>query len=126
MFSGGRASTCALMAQVATYDRYSARDIVLQTHSHDTEEEVVLLAPLVRDQRFAVVTSAAHMPRTMQLFHAAGLYPQPAPTHFLDRENPHPNWRDFGLPDADSLARAEFAVHEYLGLAWLQVKTWFD
>lgn len=125
LLSGGEKHV-PLMAQVASTIGIPPIDIVLQQRAHDTEDEVALLAPMVRGQRFAVVTSAAHMPRTVQLFHSAGLYPQPVPAHFLDRENPHPNWRDFGLPNADSLARTEFAVHEYLGLAWLQIKTWFD
>ncbi len=123
LLSGGE-SHVPLMAQLATAIGVPATDVLLQQHSHDTEDEVDLLAPLVRGRHFAVVTSAAHLPRTIQLFHAAGLYPQAVPTHFLDRENPHPNWRDFGLPNTDSLARAEFALHEYLGLTWLQLKEW--
>lgn len=115
-----------LMASVAATIGIPTQDLVLQARSHDTEDEVALLAPMVKGQRFAVVTSAAHLPRTMQLFHAVGLDPQPVPAHFLDRENPHPNWRDYGLPNTDSLARTEFALHEYLGLAWLQVKDWVN
>ncbi|MDB6060530.1 MAG: hypothetical protein JWM78_633 [Verrucomicrobiaceae bacterium] len=115
-----------LMSRVAVAIGVPAADILLQARSHDTEEEVKLLAPMVVGQRFAVVTSAAHMPRTMQLFHAAGLEPQAVPAHFLDRDNPHPNWHDFKLPDADSIARTEFAAHEYMGLAWLSVKAWFE
>jgi uncharacterized SAM-binding protein YcdF (DUF218 family) len=129
IFSGGngRNETHAeLMAQVAATIGVPSQDILLQTESNDTEEEVTLLTPLVRDQRFAVVTSAAHMPRTIQLFHSAGLYPQAVPTHFLNRNNPHPNWRDHYFADVDSIARAEFAMHEYLGLAWLRVKGWFN
>jgi uncharacterized SAM-binding protein YcdF (DUF218 family) len=125
LLSGG-AKHVPLMASVAVTVGIPARDLVLQARAHDTEDEVALLAPLVEGQRFAVVTSAAHLPRTMQLFHAAGLDPQPVPSHFLDRENPHPNWRDYALPNTDSLARTEFAVHEYLGLAWLQIKGWMN
>lgn len=127
VLSGGgkKESHAILMAQVATGIGVPASDIVLQTTSLDTEEEVGLLKPIVGNHRFAVVTSAAHMPRTMTLFHAAGLDPVPAPTHFLNRDNPYPNWRDLFLPNVDSLARAEFAVHEYLGLLWLEIKSWF-
>ncbi len=128
VLSGGgvRESHAMLMAQVATRIGVPAGDIVLQTVSRDTEEEVGLLKPIVGAHRFAVVTSAAHMPRTITLFNAVGLNPIPAPTHFLDRDNPHPNWRDFALPNTDSLARSEFAVHEYLGLWWLKLKSCFE
>jgi uncharacterized SAM-binding protein YcdF (DUF218 family) len=125
LLSGGE-KHAPLMAKVAATIGIPAADIVLQQRSHDTEDEVALLEPMVRGKSFAVVTSAAHLLRTMQLFEAAGLHPQPVPAHFLDRENPHPNWRDFGLPNTDSLARAEFALHEYLGLAWLRLKAWFS
>ena len=116
----------ALMLQVASAIGIPPADIVVQSQSHNTEQEVGLLKPIVGAHRFVVVTSAAHMPRTMTLFRAAGLDPVPAPTHFLDRNNPHPNWRDFMLPDTESLARAEFAAHEYLGLLWLRVKSCFE
>ncbi len=127
IFSGGGAheSHAILMAQVASRIGVPTDDIVLQTVSRDTEEEVGLLKPIIGEHRFVVVTSAAHMPRTMTLFNSVGLQPIPAPTHFLDRDNPHPNGRDFMLPDTESLARAEFAVHEYLGLLWVQVKSYF-
>ena len=127
VLSGGgeHESSAVLMANVAMAIGIPTADIVLQTESRDTEQEVRLLAPIVKNRRFAVVTSAAHMPRTMALFEAAGLHPIPAPTHFLDRNNPHPNWRDFILPDTESLARAEFAMHEYLGSMWLKLKSWF-
>jgi uncharacterized SAM-binding protein YcdF (DUF218 family) len=128
VLSGGgeNESHAILMEQVATRIGVPAEDILLQTLSRDTEEEVGLLKPIVGEHSFAVVTSAAHMPRTILLFNAAGLYPLPAPTHFLDRNNPHPNWRDFMLPDTESLARAEFAVHEYLGLLWVKIKSFFN
>src|SRR5690606_12974751 len=124
--NGGETQHARLMAEVALAIGIPPRDILMQTLSHDTEQEVAALAPLVRDKRFAVVTSAAHMPRAMLEFHAQGLSPQPVPTHFLNRNNPHPNWRDRSFPSVDGIARAEFATHEYLGLLWLQMKGWFE
>lgn len=125
ILSGGVGSDephAVLMQRVAEEIGVPAQDLLLQAESFDTEDEVRALLPLVRGHRFGVVTSAAHMPRTMASFEAAGLQPLPAPTHFLNRDNPHPNWRDFTVPTVDSLARSEFAVHEYLGLAWLRLK----
>lgn len=124
VISGGP-EPAVVLARVAESIGIPAQDMILQANSQDTEQEVGLLKPIVASSRFVVVTSAAHMPRTMKLFHAEGLTPIPAPTHFLDRNNPHPNWRDFMLPDVESLDRAEFAIHEYLGLLWLEIKSWF-
>jgi uncharacterized SAM-binding protein YcdF (DUF218 family) len=121
--AGGEPEPIAeVVARVAQTIGISAADILIQPQGHNTEQEVQLLAPLVGQQRFAVVTSAAHMPRTMSLFTAAGLKPVPAPTHFLDRFNPHPNWRDLTAPNTESLARAQFALHEYIGMLWLRLK----
>jgi uncharacterized SAM-binding protein YcdF (DUF218 family) len=119
---GERETFAAVAARVAELTGVPAGDILQQPWSHNTEQEVALLKPMVGDRRFAVVTSAAHMPRTMQLFAAAGLHPVAAPTHFLDRYNPHPNWRDWSTPSVSSLERAQFALHEYVGLAWLWLK----
>ena len=126
LLSGGGEyeSHARVMAAVARAIGVPGSDIVLQTESLDTEEEVSLLKPLIGARRFAVVTSAAHMPRTMELFLAAGLNPLPAPTHFLTRENPHPNWWDLSWPSVGNLGRTEFAVHEHLGLLWLKIKRW--
>ncbi len=121
--TGEREPHAELMARVANSIGVPEQDILLQTESHNTEDEVTQLQPLLAGKKFAVVTSAAHMPRTMALFEAAGMHPLPAPTHFLDRDNPHPNWRDFTRPNPDALARSEFAAHEYLGLLWLQIKS---
>ncbi len=121
VISGGPKTTPVLVA-VANSLGVAAQDVVIQANSMDTESEVALLKPIVAADRFVVVTSAAHMPRTMRLFQAAGLDPIAAPTHFLDRNNPHPNWRDFMLPDTESLERTAFALHEYLGILWLEIK----
>ena len=120
--TGRKESYASVAARVAQVIGVPASDIQLQADGHNTEQEVVLLAPIVGQQRFAVVTSAAHMPRTMQLFAAAGMQPLAAPTHFLDRYNPHPNWRDWSAPSVASVERMEFALHEYLGIAWLWLK----
>jgi uncharacterized SAM-binding protein YcdF (DUF218 family) len=120
--SGESEPSAVMMSRVAQTIGIDAADILLQPFPRNTEQEVRLLAPMVGRQRFAVITSAAHMPRTMSLFAAAGLQPLPAPTHFMDRLNPHPSWRDFSAPNADNLIRAQFALHEYLGMLWLKLK----
>lgn len=120
--TGGEESFAEVGARVARALGVPAADVLLQPRSRNTEEEVGLLAPMVGAARFAVVTSAAHMPRAMRLFNAAGLRPLAVPTHFLDRYNPHPQWYDLNAPGTDGLARMQFALHEYIGLLWLELK----
>jgi uncharacterized SAM-binding protein YcdF (DUF218 family) len=119
---GGQPETKAeIMARVAHVLGVPRRDLILQVASGDTAEEVALLRDIVGDARFAVVTTAVHMPRTMALFARLGMHPVPVPTHFLEINAP--GW--FDPPNADNLVASGFAVHEYLGLAWLRIKTWF-
>ena len=110
-----------IMARVARQLGVPERDMILQVGSSDTEEEVALLKPIVGDAHFAVVTSAVHLPRTMELFERAGMRPMPIPTHFLERDEPGL----LGWPRAENLVGTEFAMHEYIGQLWLWLKGLF-
>ncbi len=111
-YDGGR-SNAELMAESAEALGVRREDMVLQVTSRDTEQEAELVAEIVGDAPFVVVTSATHMPRTLVAFERVGLAPVPAPTYFLDRRGER-SWR-VGL---DHLAASSAALHEYLGLAW--------
>jgi len=110
-----------IMWRVARQLGVPEQDMILQIGSHDTEEEVGLLKPIIGAAPFAVVTSAVHMPRTMELFEHAGLHPLPVPTHFLERDEPY----YLGWPRSENLVGSEFAMHEYLGQLWLRLKALF-
>ena len=72
---------------------------------------------MIGPEKIILVTSAAHMPRSMALFRKRGLEPIPAPADFRVRgaQRPVPG-RVF--PHGSSLSEVEIAAHEYLGLAW--------
>lgn len=121
LLSGGAAdgrSNAELMAETAVALGVEKESIVLQRESRDTEQEARLLAEIVMGQRGVVVTSALHMPRTMAAFARVGLQPTPAPTHFLDRRS-QSSWK----PGLDHLAASSAALHEYLGLAWMALRS---
>ncbi len=99
-----------------------AGDILIQNQSNNTEQEVALLAPMVGSAPFIVVTSAAHMPRTLYWFNRAGLHPLPAPTHYLGQLSG--GWAQF--PHLDNIERTGFALHEYAGLAWQWLREKFQ
>ena len=96
-------------------------DLVLETQSQDTEAQAVLISPLVGTDRFFLVTSASHMPRSMRLFRKQGMNPIAAPTDFESLSSE--SWVPSTLyPSAGGLRKAELAVHEYLGLAWAKLR----
>jgi uncharacterized SAM-binding protein YcdF (DUF218 family) len=106
-----------VMARIAVLLGVKPQDITLERDSRDTEEEAVLIAKMVGAQKIILVTSAAHMPRSVALFKKQGLQPIPAPADFLARESQGLDPAIF-FPRAGALKQVESAWHEYLGLAW--------
>ncbi len=94
----------------------SAR-IHMEPRPRDTRQEAEFLTPLLRGHRFALVTSAWHMPRAVQLFRDRGLDPVPAPTGLLVTHRSVFHWREL-LPDESALLLARLAWHERLGSIW--------
>jgi uncharacterized SAM-binding protein YcdF (DUF218 family) len=109
------------MAEIARILGVDPRDLVLETASRDTEDQARLIKGLVGRDKFILVTSASHLPRSMALFQKQGLHPIPAPAgHFVHQESgaaPH-----LFFPGAKNVQGAEAAVHEYLGLAWARLR----
>jgi uncharacterized SAM-binding protein YcdF (DUF218 family) len=123
--SGGRGFDpipCAhVMAHVAKELGVDENDIILESQSKDTKDEAQLIKPLVKKERFILVTSASHMPRSIALFKKLGMNPIPAPTG-------HRAIRKEGLspasffPGASNLLKLERFFHECLGIAWAKLR----
>ena len=90
--------------------------LISETNSMDTYANAIEVKPIVKDGPFLLVTSAAHLPRAMRIFQILGMKPIPAPADFRQKE--HLNAYDY-LPSGEFLTTMEYAVHEYLGLAYL-------
>ncbi len=89
--------------------------------SRNTAENASLSAAILRDagiRRIVLVTQAFHMPRAARLFRAAGLEVVPAPTHFKTAGRSPLGPLDL-LPQSNALRNSYFALHEWLGIAWL-------
>lgn len=89
--------------------------------SLDTAGNAALSAPILKAagiQRIVLVTHAFHMPRAKLLFERAGLEVIPAPTAFFSHQSFDWLLSDF-LPQAKSLHTSYYALHEWLGLAWI-------
>jgi uncharacterized SAM-binding protein YcdF (DUF218 family) len=91
--------------------------IVLESKSRTTEENAVFTRQLVAPkpgERWLLVTSAFHMPRSIGSFRAAGFDVEAYPVDWRTR-----GWDDAALPFerlSAGLARTDLAVHEWIGL----------
>lgn len=110
-----------VMAQVARLYGVDDHALVLESQALDTEEEAVLIQPMVGRDRFLLVTSACHLPRAMALFLKRGLDPLPAPVDFQGSK-PQMSYPRHFFPNTRSLSKSERAIHEFLGLAWARLK----
>ncbi|HEX8354976.1 MAG TPA: ElyC/SanA/YdcF family protein [Pyrinomonadaceae bacterium] len=96
--------------------------LVLDSDSPDTETQAEVVRAQVGGEEFFLVTSAAHMRRSVALFKKAGTSPIPAPTHFLAQRGGGGLTPGDFFPDAGGLRRAETVTYEYLGLAWAKIR----
>ncbi|WP_108651005.1 envelope biogenesis factor ElyC [Dongshaea marina] len=99
--------------------------LILFENNKDTAEEALHIAPMIQGQPTALVTSASHMPRAIQMFHHAGVKPIPAPTWYLAKQAPYPLPLWDKLPDARFLYRSRVAIHEWIGIVWLDITQLF-
>ncbi|MBW2649390.1 MAG: YdcF family protein [Deltaproteobacteria bacterium] len=86
VFSGGAVfdpvSEAEVMARAAEIMGVEGDRIILEEISRDTGDQARLVQKIVGDERFILVTSASHMPRSMVLFRKSGMEPIPAPTDY--------------------------------------------
>jgi uncharacterized SAM-binding protein YcdF (DUF218 family) len=99
-----------------------ASRIELEGASRNTHENAVFTRELVRPkpgERWLLVTSAHHMPRSVGSFRRAGFAVEPYPVDWRTRGAPDLA-RPFGIA-AGGLARTDVAVREWVGLLvyWL-------
>ncbi|NTV69586.1 MAG: YdcF family protein [Azonexaceae bacterium] len=91
-------------------------DESLDTAGNATRSATILKAAGI--QRVVLVTHAFHMPRARLLFEQAGLKVVPAPTAFFNHVGGEWLLSDF-LPQPKALQISYYALHEWLGMAWI-------
>jgi uncharacterized SAM-binding protein YcdF (DUF218 family) len=116
-----RVPNAKVLADVALAIGVDKQHVILESVSKDTKDEAQLIQKIVGHDRFVLVTSASHMPRSMALFQKLEMKPVPAPTDHWVQEGKGISPYVF-FPDADALRKAELAFHEYLGLAWAKLR----
>ncbi|MCA0303863.1 MAG: YdcF family protein [Proteobacteria bacterium] len=89
--------------------------IVSEGDSRNTRENVRNVRRLVGDARVALVTSAVHMPRALQLAREAGLNVTGLATDWTAPPQARPVW-DTWMPTGGAMGSSAAALHEYMAL----------
>ena len=108
------------MADLAIILGINKNDIQEEPAGLDTEDQAILIKKIVGKDKFILVTSAFHMPRSMALFQKQGMLPIPAPAGHRVKNKETINPFMF-FPDSGGIGKMESAVHEYLGLIWAKL-----
>lgn len=96
-----------------------SESIITETNSRNSYQSAKNIQAIVQNDRFALVTSAGHMPRSMSIFIKMGMRPIAAPTDFQSGVDPLSADITFS---AQHLYFSELAMHEYAGLLWYRLK----
>lgn len=109
------------MAQLALSLGVPREDIATEILSKDTEDQARIISQMVGGDSLFLVTSAAHMPRSMALFNKSGAHCLAAPTDFLFKKEQRFNPSRL-FPDYNGIRKAETGWHEYLGMMYSKIK----
>ncbi|WP_187265828.1 YdcF family protein [Alkalisalibacterium limincola] len=100
--------------------------MILEARAQTTRGHVEELAPLLAEHGISsllVVTSAAHMRRSIATLSALEVTLVPVATGFSVSDEPEFRLRRL-LPSADALSRSTRAMHEHIGLAYYRIRGW--
>ncbi len=114
-------SVAEILAQTALQLGLDSSRLELQKKPENTGQEATEYKRLFgKSKTLILVTSATHMPRALYLFRKAGLNPIAAPCNYLLKTSEHPD-PTYWVPSAINIRKMEAAVHEYVGLLWVQL-----
>lgn len=126
-WKGETQTEASAMRQLLVQMGVPMQAIVDEGESLSTYENAINTRPLLTQlgaKRVLLVTSAAHMPRSLAVFHQQNpdcvFVPATTDVRALPLTNDVYNW----LPQAGSLARTSEAWHEWVGYAMYFVKGW--
>ncbi|ELS33123.1 MULTISPECIES: YdcF family protein [Pseudanabaena] len=118
------------MAAIAEFVGVPSQAIIQESQSLNTRENAVNTKQILSKRginQILLVTSALHMPRSMEIFRKVGFECIAAPTDFLavQHEN-NKGWASILdlLPSAEALKNTTNAIKEYIGLFIYQMVGW--
>jgi uncharacterized SAM-binding protein YcdF (DUF218 family) len=109
-----------IMADLAKDLGVREEEIVVEDQSRDTADQALLLKTSLGSNRFVLVTSASHMPRSMTLFRRQGMEPEAGSAEHLATLRPFQPGTLF--PNGGALKRTERAFYEYMGNAVVKLR----
>lgn len=114
-------SNAQIMTEIAKTIGVKEEDIIIESESKDTKDQARIIKNIAKDNKFVLVTSASHMPRSMALFKKMGMNPIPASTgHLVIKSNTlRPS---VFFPSSGNIEKTERAVYESLGLIWAKLR----
>jgi uncharacterized SAM-binding protein YcdF (DUF218 family) len=116
----GREPSAHGYAQLAEDLGIDEASLIVLDHSLNTDAEARAIAAAIGSEPFLLVTSAWHMPRAMRLMDRVHARPIALPTGQQTGTPCASYWSCF-LPSSTGLRRSERALHEYLGIAALDL-----
>ena len=132
---GGSGTPAEDMASILTAIGIPESALWLQNRSQNTHEDAVFSAEMLKAagiQKVLLVTSAAHMPRSVALFEHEGIEVVPAPVDFTVTREGMSNLASAGwqstlisfLPNTSSLGLTTNVIKEYLGIWMYRLQGW--
>ncbi|MFP3854946.1 MAG: YdcF family protein [Anaerolineales bacterium] len=112
----------ALIEQGVPADR-----ILTESGSSDTHDQAVLLFDLLDErevEKFVLVTSPAHMRRSLGAFRAVGLDPLPSPAQPAP-EDASQSEEILWLPSIEALGESMTAAREYMAIGYYWLRGWY-
>jgi len=93
------------------------KELVLELKSNDTKDQAKFIHNIVGNDKFILVTTASHMPRSVALFKSNGMRPIPAPIGYRVKQIQKISPTMF-FPSSKGIDKMERVVYEYTGTAW--------
>jgi uncharacterized SAM-binding protein YcdF (DUF218 family) len=105
-----------------------ASQIIIEDKSRNTRENAVFTKPLLDQkpgQRWLLITSAWHMPRSVGIFRQAGINISPYPVDYTTRGLPR-DYRQLNRGFSYGLTLTDLAVKEWIGLIVYRIAGYTD
>ena len=98
------------------------KDTIQMIKPSNTEQEAIEFKNRFGlNTNLIIVTSASHMPRALKIFNLYGLNPVPAPTFNYYKHEINETY-NFFAPSITKLDMSEKVIHEYLGIAYINIR----
>lgn len=114
-----------LMAKMAFELGLPHEKVILEAESMNTRDHPLYLKPILKQDKFLIVTSAYHMDRALINFKAHGLEGTPAPTDYINKKKSPLDAESF-IMRGENLSAMDRWMTEMYSLSWTFVRKVFN